>query len=57
MSHLPEAYRVVVVMHYGAGLTYREAAAALGVRESTVVGRIAGALRRLRKQIRREDWV
>lgn len=57
VAELPEEFRVVIVMHYGAGLTYREAAMALGIRESTVVGRIAGGLRRLRKQIRKEDWV
>jgi RNA polymerase sigma-70 factor, ECF subfamily len=48
---LPEKYRVPLLMHYAAGRTYREIAAALGLPESTVVGRLAGALRRLRRQM------
>src|SRR5262249_16297474 len=42
---LPEKYRIPLMMHYGSGRTYREIAVALGLPESTVVGRMAGALR------------
>jgi RNA polymerase sigma-70 factor (ECF subfamily) len=51
VAQLPEKYRVPLVMHFGAGRTYREIALALGLRESTVVGRMAGALKRLRRRM------
>lgn len=50
VEELPDVLRVPVVLHYGYGLTCREIAVALGVRPSTVTGRIAGALRRLRRR-------
>ena len=48
---LPEKFRVPVRMHYGSQMTYRQIAVALGLKESTVVGRIAGALRMLRRRM------
>ena len=52
---LPENYRIPVIMHYGMGRTYKEIALAIGTKESTVVGRMAGALRVLRRRLRLED--
>jgi len=43
-------------MHYGAGRTYREIAVALGLPESTIVGRMAGALRHLRRRMGVKPW-
>jgi len=54
VESLPERLRVPLLMHYGSGLTYREVALALSVPESTVVGRLAGALRRLRRSLAKE---
>jgi RNA polymerase sigma-70 factor (ECF subfamily) len=51
VAALPEKYRVPLAMHYASGRTYREIALALGVPESTVVGRMAGALRQLRRRM------
>lgn len=48
---LPEKFRTPLLMHYEAGKSYREIAAALGVPESTLVGRLAGALRMLRRRL------
>lgn len=48
---LPEHLRAPVILHYGYGLTYGEIAMALGLSNSTVVGRLAGALRRLRRSV------
>jgi RNA polymerase sigma-70 factor, ECF subfamily len=56
VTDLPEKYRVPVLMHYGAGRTYREIALALGIPESTVVGRLAGALRKLRRRMGVKRW-
>ena len=47
---LPEKFRVPLVMRYAHQQTYKEIALAIGVPESTVVGRLAGALRILRRQ-------
>ena len=49
VRRLPENLRVPLVMHYAAGRTYKEIALALGISETTVVGRLAGALRMLRR--------
>jgi RNA polymerase sigma-70 factor (ECF subfamily) len=54
VESLPERLRAPLLMHYGSGLTYREVAAALDLPESTVVGRLAGALRRLRRDLAKE---
>jgi len=51
MAGLHEKYRIRLMMHYASRRTYREIAAALGVPPSTVVGRIAGALRLLRRRL------
>jgi len=52
---LPEKYRVPVLLRFAAGRTRREIAAALGVPESTIMGRIARAVRLLRHQFGQED--
>ena len=51
VADLPETLRVPVLMHYASGRTYREIAAALGLPQSTVVGRIARALLQLRRRL------
>jgi RNA polymerase sigma-70 factor (ECF subfamily) len=51
VAELPEKFRVPLLMHYASGRTYREIATALGLPESTVVGRMAGALRLLRRRL------
>jgi RNA polymerase sigma-70 factor (ECF subfamily) len=48
---MPEKFRTPLLMHYGSRRTYKEIALALGVPESTVIGRMAGALRFLRKRM------
>jgi RNA polymerase sigma-70 factor (ECF subfamily) len=52
---LPDLYRVPLLMRYGAGRTYKEIAAAVGVPESTVAGRLAGALKLLRRTMEGES--
>lgn len=47
---LPENLRVPLLMRVESGRTYREIALALGVPESTVVGRLAAAMRILRRR-------
>jgi RNA polymerase sigma-70 factor (ECF subfamily) len=51
VNALPEHLRTPIVLHYAYGHTYREIAVALGLRESTVVGRLAAAMRRLRRRL------
>jgi RNA polymerase sigma-70 factor (ECF subfamily) len=51
VDRLPERLRVPLLMHYGAERSYKEIALALGVAETTVVGRLAGALRILRRSL------
>jgi RNA polymerase sigma-70 factor (ECF subfamily) len=55
VAALPEKHRVPVLMRFGAGRTRREIAVALGVPESTVIGRIARAMRLLRREMG-EEW-
>ncbi|HLK60255.1 MAG TPA: sigma-70 family RNA polymerase sigma factor [Chthonomonadaceae bacterium] len=55
IAALPEKYRIPLLMHYGSGRTYREIALALGLSESTIGGRLAGALRLLRRRLRQEE--
>jgi RNA polymerase sigma-70 factor, ECF subfamily len=55
VAALPEKYRVPLLMRFGGGRTRREIAVALGVPESTIIGRIAGAMRLLRRQLG-EEW-
>lgn len=55
VNALPDVLRVPVVMHYAYGMTYQEISVALGIRPSTVVGRLAGALRRLRRTMGGEE--
>ena len=55
VAELPEKYRLPLMMHYASGRTYREIAVALGLPQSTVVGRLAGALRLLRRRLAVEE--
>jgi RNA polymerase sigma-70 factor (ECF subfamily) len=48
---LPEKFRTPLLMHYEAGQSYREIAVALDLRETTLVGRLSGALRMLRRKL------
>lgn len=52
---LPEKYRTPLLMRYRSCRTYREIALALGIRHSTVVGRLAAALRLLRRRMMEAD--
>lgn len=54
IGSLPEKFRVPLLMHYVSRRTYREIALALDLPESTVVGRLAGALRLLRRRFGEE---
>lgn len=54
IAALPEKFRVPLLMHYVSRRTYREIALALDLPESTVVGRLAGALRQLRRRFGEE---
>jgi RNA polymerase sigma-70 factor, ECF subfamily len=51
VAALPEDLRIPIHMHYGARRTYKEIGLALGLPESTVVGRIAAGMRRLRRRL------
>jgi RNA polymerase sigma-70 factor (ECF subfamily) len=48
---LDEKFRTPLLMHYQASRSYKEISLALGVPESTVVGRMAGGLRALRRKL------
>ena len=49
LGELPIDQRSVVVCRYSLGLSVRETADALGIREGTVKSRLARAVERLRK--------
>ena len=51
LEALPEKHQTLVLMHYGSGRSYREMALALDLPETTVVGRMAAALRTLRRRM------
>jgi len=54
INGLPEKHQVLILMHYGSGLSYREMALALDLPETTIVGRMAAALRGLRRRLGKE---
>ena len=51
VASLPERFRVPLVMRYAHQQSYKAIALAVGIPESTVVGRLAAALRILRRQL------
>ena len=51
VNALDEKTRTPLLMHYSARRSYREIALALGVPESTVVGRMASGLKTLRRKL------
>jgi RNA polymerase sigma-70 factor (ECF subfamily) len=51
---LPEMYRVPLLMRFESGCSRRDIAAALAVPESTVMGRLARAVRLLRQSLGEE---
>jgi RNA polymerase sigma-70 factor (ECF subfamily) len=51
VAALPEPLRVPILMRFASGCSRQEIAVALGVPESTVVGRLARGMGRLRQQI------
>jgi RNA polymerase sigma-70 factor, ECF subfamily len=55
VASLPEILRVPLVMHFVSRCTYREMALALGVPETTVVGRTSRAVRVLRERLKEVD--
>ena len=54
INGLPEKHQILVLMHYGSGRSYREMALALDLPETTIVGRMAAALRGLRRRLGKE---
>lgn len=54
VAELPDHLRAPVILHYAYRRTYREIAVSLGLPESTVVGRLAAAMRRLRRRFAEE---
>jgi RNA polymerase sigma-70 factor (ECF subfamily) len=54
VAALPEPCRIVLSMRFGSGCTRREIATALGVPESTIMGRLARAMRLLRHELGEE---
>jgi RNA polymerase sigma-70 factor, ECF subfamily len=56
IGSLPEGVRVPVLLFYASGLSYREIALALELKETTVQGRLAQGLRLLRRRLRPEDF-
>ncbi len=55
IRRLPEKYRVPLTMYYTSRRTYREMALALNLPESTITGRLAVGLRKLRQALAEED--
>ena len=55
ICRLPEKYRVPIAMHYLSRRTYREIALALDLPESTVTGRVAVGLRKLRQTLSEDE--
>lgn len=56
LDRLPSGERAAIVVSFYGGLTYREAAIALGEPEGTVKSRIRSGLTRLRKSIPQLGW-
>ena len=54
INSLPEKHQVLILMHYGSGRSYREMALALDLPETTIVGRMAAALRGMRRRLGKE---
>ncbi len=54
LRDLSDLHRVPLVMHYVSGCTYAQIAEALDVPVSTVIGRMAGGLRQLRRRLNPE---
>lgn len=55
VSALEDKYRIPLLMHYSYELTYLEIAIALNIPKTTVVGRLARALQKLRRRLGRND--
>ncbi len=51
IHELPEKYRTPLLMHYASRRTYKEIAVALDLPVSTVIGRMAQALRLMRRRM------
>lgn len=56
IGSLPEGIQVPVLLFYASGLSYKEIALALDLKETTVQGRLAQGLRLLRRRLRPEDF-
>jgi RNA polymerase sigma-70 factor, ECF subfamily len=56
IAELPPAFRDALVAIDVAGLSYKEAARALGVAEGTVTSRLSRARDRLARRLEGEDW-
>jgi RNA polymerase sigma-70 factor (ECF subfamily) len=54
INSLPEKHQILILMHYGSGRSYREMALALDLPETTIVGRMAAALRAMRRRLGKE---
>ena len=55
ICRLPEKYRIPLTMYYTSRRTYREIALALNLPESTITGRLALGLRKLRLTLAEEN--
>ena len=55
ICRLPEKYRIPIAMHYLSRRTYREIALALDLPESTITGRLAVGLRKLRQTLSEDE--
>jgi RNA polymerase sigma-70 factor, ECF subfamily len=55
LAKLPDKYRIPLTMYYASRRTYREIALALDLPESTITGRLALGLRRMRRTLGVED--
>lgn len=55
LARLPEKYRIPLTMYYASRRTYREIALALNLPESTITGRLAVGLRKMRRTLCTED--
>ena len=51
VENLPEKNRILILMHYGAGISYEAMSTALDIPKTTIVGRLAAALRMLRRKL------
>jgi RNA polymerase sigma-70 factor (ECF subfamily) len=57
LDDLPDEFKMVVLMFYFEGWSYREIAARLGVPDGTVMSRLSRAKSHLRKKLSPDSWI